>query len=203
MGSWPRFWYCFSQYPPGQYPSGKKNVQHTDEQKIMQWVNFWLTGQPQRVVINAVTSDWWPVTSRVSRGYILGPVLFINIILSCLDTWLKGTLSKFADDIKLAGAVDSLKSREALQRDFDKLNRWAITNHIKFNKSKCQILYLVWCNPGYIYIDRYRYMDIYIHYIYIIYIYIKYRCVIIYIYTYLSIYLSRCIYIYIYLCLAI
>lgn len=64
----------------------KKNVQHTDEQKIMQWVNFWLTGQPQRVVINAVTPGWWPVTSRVSWGSILGPVLFINVIISCLDT---------------------------------------------------------------------------------------------------------------------
>lgn len=30
---------------------------------------------------------------------------------------------------------------------------WAITNHIKFNKSKCQILDLEQDNPGYIYVQ--------------------------------------------------
>lgn len=30
---------------------------------------------------------------------------------------------------------------------------WAITNHIKFNRSKCQILDLGQDNPGYIYVQ--------------------------------------------------
>ncbi|GAB0206497.1 cAMP-dependent protein kinase inhibitor alpha [Grus japonensis] len=60
-------------------------------------------------------------------------------------------LSKFADDIKLGGAVDSLKGREALQRDLDRLESWAITNRMKFNKSTCWILHLGRGNPGYTY----------------------------------------------------
>lgn len=42
-----------------------------------------------------------------------------------------------------------LKGREVLQENLDKLEGSSITSHIKFSTSKCQILYLGWCNLGY------------------------------------------------------
>ncbi|KAJ7411527.1 hypothetical protein WISP_102347 [Willisornis vidua] len=101
------------------------------DKHIMWCVRNWLMGQAERVIVKRLRPDWRPITGGIPQDSILGPVFF-NIFINDSDSGLEGILCKSADDTKLGGAADSLKGREAPQRDLNKSEDWGISNQIDF-----------------------------------------------------------------------
>ena len=110
------------------------------EERIVGWIESWLTERRQRVVINGVASGWERVESGVPQGSVLGPVLFI-IFIDDIDENVANKILKFADDTKLIAGVGSEQEVEGLRGDLRSLFQWAEDWQMMFNVDKCSVLH--------------------------------------------------------------
>ena len=116
--------------------------------KVLRWVEEWLTGRKQRVILNGQASEWRDVLSSVVQGSCLGPclfVIFINDIDLAMDTI--SFIVKFADDSKAGRVVDSPEDREAFQTMLNRLETWSQEWQLLFNRSKCKVMHFGKDNP--------------------------------------------------------
>ena len=106
---------------------------------LLLWFRNYLTTHRQRVVLNGTYSSWLPVTSGVSQGSILGPLLFI-MYLNDLDKAITCNFKLYADDVTLYHRIASHQDCSFLQNNLNSFLDWCSRWQMSLQTHKCEAL---------------------------------------------------------------
>ena len=87
----------------------------------------------------ALSSKEW-VKSGVPQGSVLGPLLFLIMMLDITDEVKHSLIGSYADDTRLWRLIIGRKEQCLLQEDLNSLYRWAELNNMEFNGKKFEVI---------------------------------------------------------------
>ena len=108
--------------------------------RLYHWIESFLTGRNQFVVVEGCNSYIISVLSGVPQGTVLGPLLFLLYINDIEDVVNHSHVKIFADDSKLHKLIKSLTDRLLLQEDLENVVSWASANNMELNQDKFELL---------------------------------------------------------------
>ena len=108
--------------------------------KIASWIHSYLFHRKQVVIVNGIKSDSTEVVSGVPQGSVLGPLLFIIMLMDIDKSINSSFLSSFADDTRISREIESLADTFKLQNDLNSVYKWAQQNNAEFNDTKFEHL---------------------------------------------------------------
>ena len=117
----------------------KKLEHYGFDLRLVNWINNFLSGRRQRVVMGEAVSNWLDVLSGVPQGSVLGPLLFV-IFINDMPAIVKCLCKLFADDTKLISVIKNPLDLTNLQQDIDSLSHWANDWLMEFNEEKCKAM---------------------------------------------------------------
>ena len=106
---------------------------------VMAWIQSFLSGRSQRVVLDGETSDACPVLSGVPQGSVLGPCLFLMYINDMPEN-IQSNIRLFAGDTIMYLTISNKSDCQDLQRDLSKLETWEREWLMAFNPDKCEVI---------------------------------------------------------------
>ena len=118
--------------------------------KLLTWIEAFLTGRKQQVVLDGSHSPWTEVASGVPQGSVLGPLLFL-VYVNDLPDAVHCDIKLFADDAKLFSRVTCDSESALLQADLGALTSWSATWLMPFNQGKCKVLHIGQANQAFQY----------------------------------------------------
>ena len=109
------------------------------EGDLLLWIMAFLSHRKQRVVINGECSKWYPVTSGIPQGSVLGPLLFV-LYINDFPNCVSSSAYLFADDTKIYKVISESNDNISFQDDINSLQTWSDKWQLKFHPVKCKIM---------------------------------------------------------------
>jgi hypothetical protein len=134
---------AFDMVPHTRLINKLKTLKISD--KVVRWIENYLSGRRQRVMVRGEMSDWLEIFSGVPQGSVIGPILFL-IYINDIKRELKSRVSIFADDTKILHIVDTEEDRVEVEQDLIAMQNWADQNKMKFNIDKCSVMHCGYSN---------------------------------------------------------
>ena len=108
--------------------------------KLLQWIKEFLTHREQCVCVSGFLSDFVKVLSGIPQGSVLGPILFLIMMID-IDVNVKhATVKSFADDTRAMHSIHEQNDMVDLQHDVESIYNWADANNLKFNDTKFELV---------------------------------------------------------------
>ena len=107
----------------------------------LDWIQSFLIGRTQTVVLDGESSEEVKVTSGVPQGSVLGPLLFL-LYINDLPENIQSQVRLFADDTAVYLTVTNMQDSQVLQSDLESLQHWERTWDMEFNPGKCQVIHI-------------------------------------------------------------
>jgi hypothetical protein len=111
---------------------------------LLMWIESYLKGRKQHVIIEGQSSDWVAIESGIPQGSVLGPLLFliyiyIYVYINDITDNLDSNLFIYADDTFLFEIVDDVDvSTENINDDLKRISIWSKKWLVSMNPLKCQ-----------------------------------------------------------------
>jgi hypothetical protein len=108
------------------------------DSRVVIWIREFLLGCTQRVRVGGHLSEEARVTSGVSQGSLLGPLMFLAYVN---DIWrnIDSTIRLFADDCILYMEIKN-NDMENLQTDRNRLGKLVVEKAMKINLTKSKVV---------------------------------------------------------------
>ena len=120
----------------------------------LEWFKSYLSNRYQYVQFDTVASDMYPLTTDVSQGSILGPLLFIIYMNDISTVSCEFETILYADDTTLTSAIGSITSEnfsgvntsKLLSDELTNIYKWLLANRLSLNFDKTK--YIVFQSPN-------------------------------------------------------
>ena len=108
--------------------------------RLHAWLESFLRGRKQTVMVDGSCSSFVDVLSGVPQGTVLGPILFLIYVIDLESVLKHGSSLSFADDTKITAAIRSMLDKFNLQEDLNNVISWADLNNMSLHQAKFEVM---------------------------------------------------------------